>query len=80
MGIVIVEICEGSLINAIDIEKELESQYPEVAVIMNECLMACGTCTYSPFAIVNGKKIFAKTIDECVKKIKEQIEIELANV
>jgi len=72
--------CEGSLINTIDVEAELESRYPEVAVISNECLMACGLCTYSPFAMVNGKRIFAKTPEACLEKIKAAIETELKNL
>jgi len=80
LGIILVEICEGSLINAIDVEAELESQYPEVAVISNECLMSCGLCTYSPFAIVNGKRVFAETPGACLEKIKAAIEAELKNL
>lgn len=80
LGIILVEICEGSLINTIDVEAELESRYPEVAVISNECLMACGLCTYSPFAMVNGKRIFAKTPEACLEKIKAAIETELKNL
>lgn len=68
MGIILVEICEGSLINTIDVEAELESRYPEVAVISNECLMACGLCTYSPFAMVNGKRILPKRLRLALKK------------
>ncbi|MFD1739026.1 DUF1450 domain-containing protein [Bacillus salitolerans] len=78
MGIVIVEICDGSLIMQIDLEKLLETEYPEVAVIQNNCLSFCGMCARSPFAIVNGKRVFAKTVEECVDLIKQQIEKELA--
>jgi uncharacterized protein YuzB (UPF0349 family) len=80
LGIVLVEICEGSLIHTIDMEAELESQYPEVAVISNECLMSCGLCAYSPFAIVNGKRVFAKTAGACMEKIKARIDAELADL
>lgn len=78
MGIVVVEICDGSLINVIDIEAILEQEYPEVAVIESSCLSFCGMCAKLPYAIVNGKRIFAKTAEECLIKIKEQIEVELA--
>lgn len=78
MGIVVVEICENSLINAIDIEGILESEYPEVAVITNECLSFCGMCARSPYAFVNGHRVFAKTVEECLQKIRERIEQELA--
>ncbi|MDQ0226027.1 DUF1450 domain-containing protein [Metabacillus niabensis] len=78
MGIVVVEICDGSLINELDIESILEAQYPEVAVIESSCLSFCGMCAKRPYAIVNGKRIFAKTSEECLALIKEQIEAELA--
>ncbi len=78
MGIVVVEICDGSLITAVPLEGILESEYPEVAVIENTCLSFCGMCAKRPYAIVNGKRIFAKTAEECVALIKNQIEAELA--
>lgn len=78
MGIVIVDICDGSLIKELDIEAILEEEYPEVAVIESSCLSFCGMCAKRPYAIVNGKKIFAKTAEECLELIKKQIEIELS--
>ncbi|WP_442600158.1 DUF1450 domain-containing protein [Neobacillus sp. D3-1R] len=78
MGIVVVEICDGSLINEINIEKTLEQDYSEVAVIESSCLSFCGMCAKKPYAIVNGKRIFASTAEECLDKIKVQIEEELA--
>ncbi|GIN62167.1 hypothetical protein J27TS8_21600 [Robertmurraya siralis] len=78
MGIVVVEICDGSLINVLPIEEILEEEYPEVAVLESSCLSFCGMCAKRPYAIVNGKRIFAKTAEECLELIKKQIEIELA--
>ncbi|WP_077212898.1 DUF1450 domain-containing protein [Bacillus dakarensis] len=78
MGIVVVEICDSSLINELDVEAIIESQYPDVAVLSNECLSFCGMCAKRPYAIVNGKRIFAKTPEECIELIKEEIEKELA--
>jgi uncharacterized protein YuzB (UPF0349 family) len=78
MGIVVVEICDGSLINKIDIEKILEAEYPEVSVLENSCLSFCGMCAKRPYAIVNGKRIFAKTAEECLDLIRTHIEAELA--
>ncbi|WP_409275179.1 DUF1450 domain-containing protein [Neobacillus sp. SCS-31] len=77
MGIVIVDICQSNRINVLDIETILESEYPEVSVLQNECLSFCGMCARSPFAIVNGKRVFAKTPEECLEKIRRQIEKEL---
>ena len=49
-----------------------------MAVIKNDCLSFCGMCARRPYAIVNGKRIFAKTPEECLGLIREQIEKELA--
>jgi hypothetical protein len=35
-------------------------------------------CAKLPYAIVNGKRIFAKTTEECLEKIEAEIEKELA--
>lgn len=78
MGIIVVEICNGSLIMQVDIENILEAEYSEVAVISNDCLSFCGMCAKSPYAIVNGKRIFAKTIPECLELIRKHVETELA--
>ncbi|MBM6619540.1 DUF1450 domain-containing protein [Bacillus suaedaesalsae] len=77
MGIVVVEICDGSLIKQIDIESIIESEFPEVAVIESSCLSFCGMCARSPYAIVNGKRIFAKTVEECLELIRNRIKEEL---
>ncbi|CEG26496.1 YuzB family protein [Bacillus sp. B-jedd] len=78
MGIIIVDICMSNSINVLDVEAILEAEYPEVSVLMNDCLSFCGMCARSPFAIVNGKRVFAKTPEECLDKIRGQIEKELA--
>ena len=77
MGIVIVDICMSNSINQLDVEVILEAEYPEVSVLMYDCLSFCGMCARSPFAIVNGKRVFAKTPKECLDKIRKQIEKEL---
>ncbi|MRX74116.1 DUF1450 domain-containing protein [Bacillus lacus] len=78
MGIVVVEICGAGYFNISEVEEMLESQYPEAAVISSSCLSFCGMCAKRPFAIVNGKRIFAKTAEKCLSLIKKQIETELA--
>ncbi|WP_226643407.1 DUF1450 domain-containing protein [Mesobacillus subterraneus] len=78
MGIVVVEICDASLITLLDIEGILENEFPEVAVLESSCLSFCGMCVKSPYAIVNGKRIFAKTPEVCLELIREHIKMELA--
>lgn len=78
MGIVVVEICDGNLITKMEIETILEAEFPEVAVIESSCLSFCGMCARRPYAIVNGKRIFAKSPEECLDLIRKQIEAELA--
>lgn len=72
-----VEICAKNVINRLDVEQILESEYPEVSVLKNECLSLCGLCNIKPFAFVNGQRIFANTTEECLHKIKKRIEAEL---
>ncbi|GIO68247.1 DUF1450 domain-containing protein [Paenibacillus cookii] len=78
MGIIIVEICDGSLIQEIEVEQILEAEYPEVAVLESTCLSFCGICARRPYAIVNGKRIFAETAAECLDLIRQRIDLELA--
>lgn len=78
MGIVVVEVCDGNLINEMDIESIIESEYPEVAVLMNECLSFCGMCALRPYALVNNTRVFAKTPEAALEKIRAKIEEELA--
>lgn len=78
MGIVIVDVCDGNAITTINIEEVLEKEFPEVAVLMNECLSFCGLCRVKPYALVNGKRIFGNTPEECLDKIREAIRKELA--
>jgi uncharacterized protein YuzB (UPF0349 family) len=78
MGIVVVEICDGNTITTVDVEGIIESEFPEVAVLTNECLNFCGLCAVRPYALVNNKRVFAKTPEECLDKIREAIKEELA--
>ena len=66
------------MITAVDIEGIIESEFPEVAVLMNECLSFCGLCRVRPFALVNNRRIFGKTTEECLDNIRKAIKEELA--
>ncbi|WP_186576793.1 DUF1450 domain-containing protein [Aquibacillus kalidii] len=78
MGIVVVEICDSNLMNTLDIEGIIESEYPDVAVLVSDCLSFCGLCRLKPYAMVNGKRIHGKDPEECLAKIREVIEEELS--
>jgi uncharacterized protein YuzB (UPF0349 family) len=78
IGIIIVEICESNLLSTIETEGLLEDEYPEVSVITNSCLSFCGLCRLRPFAMVNGKRIKGKDVDDALKNIRAAIEEELA--
>lgn len=78
MGVIVVEVCEANAITTLDIEGIIESEFSEVAVVTNECLVMCGLCRASPFALVNNKRVYAKTPEECLEKIRETIKKELA--
>ncbi len=78
VGIVVVEVCDGNAMAAMNLEEILENEYPEVAVLTNDCLSFCGLCRVRPFTIVNNKRIHGKTPEECLNHIREAIEKELA--
>ncbi|WP_042144085.1 DUF1450 domain-containing protein [Paucisalibacillus sp. EB02] len=78
MGIVVVEICDGNAITTLDIEGILEEEFPEVAVLTSDCLSFCGLCRVKPYAIVNNRRIFGKSPEDCLDKIREVIREELA--
>jgi len=78
MGIVVVDVCQSNILATIDIEEILEQEFPEVAVLINNCLSFCGLCARTCFAQVNGKLVHGKTIDQCLDKIREAIKKELA--
>ncbi|HLS06534.1 MAG TPA: DUF1450 domain-containing protein [Bacillota bacterium] len=78
MGIVVVEVCDGNVLATVDVEQIIESKYPEVAVLMSDCLTYCGLCRIRPYALVNGKRIVGKSIEECLNNIYKAIEKELA--
>ncbi|MFS0673276.1 DUF1450 domain-containing protein [Ornithinibacillus sp. 179-J 7C1 HS] len=78
MGIVVVEICDGNAITALNLEELLEKEFPEVAVLTSDCLSFCGLCRVKPYALVNNRRIFGKTPEECLDKIRTAIKEELA--
>lgn len=78
MGIVIIDVCSANAITSIDIESIIEKEFPEVAVLINDCLSYCGLCARSPYAHVNGTLIYGKTVDSCLENIIIAIKKELA--
>ncbi|ENH95766.1 hypothetical protein J416_14422 [Gracilibacillus halophilus YIM-C55.5] len=78
MGIVVVEVCDSNLMNTINIEEIIESEYPEVAVLISDCLNFCGLCRVAPYTMVNGKRVHGKTPEEALEKIRKAIDEELA--
>ncbi|WP_054958264.1 DUF1450 domain-containing protein [Paenibacillus dakarensis] len=77
MGIVVVEVCDNNVLSALELE-DLEELYPEIAVLRADCMNLCGLCKLRPYALVNNKRVFGKTTEECVEHIKAAIEEELA--
>nr|WP_246421711.1 DUF1450 domain-containing protein [Texcoconibacillus texcoconensis] len=77
MGMVIVEICENNAMAAVELEERLEERFPEVAVMQYECLNLCGLCRMRPYALVNGERVFGKTVEDSFEAIASKIEDEL---
>lgn len=78
VGIVVIDVCDGNTITTLDIEGIIETEFPEAAVVISECLLHCGLCRVRPYALVNGKKVYGKTPEECLDKIRAAIKEELA--
>jgi len=76
MGFILVEICDNNLLATIDLEG-IFSDRPEVAVLRYECLNLCGLCSIRPYALINGERVFAKTVEECIAAIKQKVDEEL---
>ncbi|RDW19406.1 DUF1450 domain-containing protein [Oceanobacillus chungangensis] len=74
MGIII-EVCDYNLLSAMKLEEIFDR--PDVAVMSYDCMNFCGMCSMGPYAMVNGKRVFGKTIDDCISKIKATVEKEL---
>lgn len=75
MGMILIEICDYNLLTPQHLEKI--AGHPEVAVMSYDCLNICGLCSLRPFAIVNGQRIFAETVEDCLVKIQQKVEEEL---
>lgn len=78
MGIVIVDVCRVNKIMTLDVETIIEEEFPEVAVIVNECMSYCGLCAASCYAHVNGKLVHGRTPEQCLDNIREAVKKELA--
>ncbi|MED4018012.1 DUF1450 domain-containing protein [Sutcliffiella cohnii] len=76
MSLVLVEVCSSNLLSTLPLEDLFENEM-EVAVMRYECLNLCGLCKMRPYALVNGDRVFGKTLDDCVDNIKVKIEQEL---
>ncbi|MFT8317823.1 MAG: DUF1450 domain-containing protein [Sporolactobacillus sp.] len=78
MGLILIELCDYNQLS----EEDLASleKYPEVAIMSYECLNICGMCSLRPFAMVNGQRIFADSVDACVQKIETKVRQELEEI
>ncbi|CAM3425192.1 YuzB family protein [Marinicrinis lubricantis] len=72
----IIEFCTNNMHHGTDEVMDKLEENPDYDVIEYGCLNNCGQCVMEPFALVNGKIIDAKTIDELYTKILKAIEDE----
>lgn len=75
-GLVLVEVCDSNRLNT-DAVDELEARFPEVAVLHSDCLSNCALCKVRAYALVNGRMVYATTVDECLQSIEREIQAEL---
>ncbi|MBP1988462.1 DUF1450 domain-containing protein [Paenibacillus eucommiae] len=76
LGLVVVEVCERNAIASLPLE-DLEAEYPEIAVLRTNCLTMCHLCGALPYAMVNSKRVFAKTEVQCLSLMKKAVEEEI---
>lgn len=76
LGIVVVEVCERNALALRSLE-DLEEEHIEVAVMRTDCLNMCNLCRARPYAMVNHKRIYADTPEECYQKVEEAVEHEI---
>jgi uncharacterized protein YuzB (UPF0349 family) len=76
LGIVIVEVCDRNAFVLLQLE-QLEERYPEVSVVLTNCVNMCNLCRARPFALVNGHRVYAETPEQCMRKVEELIRREL---
>lgn len=78
MGLILIELCDYNLLTPQHLKKI--AGHPEVAIMNYDCLNSCGMCSLRPFAIVNGQRIFAPNIEQCLVKIEQKVESELKHL
>lgn len=74
-GLVLVEVCDNNQLNTEAIDR-LETRFPAVAVLRSDCLSNCALCRVRAYALVNGRMIYGKTVDECLDSIEREIKVE----
>ncbi|MDD9150101.1 MULTISPECIES: DUF1450 domain-containing protein [unclassified Sporolactobacillus] len=75
LGMILIEICDYNILTAEHLKKI--ARHPEVAVMSYDCLNLCGMCSLRPFAVVNGQRVFAASVEDCLAKIEQRVEEEL---
>jgi len=76
LGLVVVEVCVRNAMAKHALE-DLEEEYPEVAIQRTDCLSMCNLCRARPYAMVNQKKVYDKSEEQCLSKVKEAVEEEI---
>lgn len=69
-----VKFCENNFSFGTDeIAERIETEFEDVAVIIESCLGHCGDCAVGPIALVNDELVQADSADELYEKIVEQL-------
>lgn len=76
LGLVVVEVCDRNSLSSLSLE-DLEADDPEVAVLRTNCLLTCNLCRAVPYAMVNGKNVYAKTKLQCLDLVKKAVTEEI---
>lgn len=70
-----VRFCENNFGHGTDdVAERIESEFEDVAVIIEPCLTYCGECAAGPFAVVNDELIQADSSEELYDIIVEKLQ------
>lgn len=71
LSVVLVEVCDANAASRPELF-ELESEYPLMSVMENECMSECELCARHPYVFLNGELLYTDNADELILQIKEK--------
>jgi uncharacterized protein YuzB (UPF0349 family) len=76
-GLIVIEVCDANPACTAELFA-LEDEYSGVSVLENACMSQCELCAAHPYVFLNGEILYAESVRELLKRVREQIEQTLA--